>query len=66
MYPALKERFIEIAEEDGWLDEKISKELEKVAINFLRLGRPVEEVAEATTLPLETVKGLTYGLHTVS
>jgi hypothetical protein len=55
MSPEFKTRFLEIAEEDGWLKERDIEKLKKVAIYFLRLGRPVEEVAEATELPLETI-----------
>ena len=62
MYPALKERFIEIAEEDGWLEEWGEKRDIKTAIEIaktlLTFGDPVEKVAKATRLPLETVRGL--------
>ena len=65
MYPTLKECFLEI-EQEGWLDERdtardIARDIENakaIARNFLRLGRPVEEVAIATELPIETVKTL--------
>ena len=42
MYPALKERFIEIAEEDGWLKEwgekRDMKTATEIARNLLALG----------------------------
>ena len=62
MYPAMKELFLETAEEDGWLDEWGKKrdieKLKTVAKRMLLLGRPVAEVVEVTELPPETVRGL--------
>jgi len=68
--PEFKERFLEMAEEDGWLVERdikrdrqrdIQRDIQSaktIARNFLRLGRPIEEVAEATELPIEMVRTL--------
>ena len=60
---AIREVFTKIwAEESGWLrDRDLENKRENakaIAIKFLRLGRPVEEVAEATDLPIETAKAL--------
>ena len=56
---AIKEVIImALAEEGGFLREHDVEKLKKVATNFLRLGRPIEEVAAATELPIETVAGL--------
>ena len=65
MYPTLRECFLEI-EQEGWLDERdiardIARDIENaktIARNLLRLGRPVDEVAIATELPIEMVKAL--------
>jgi predicted transposase YdaD len=54
MSEEFKAIFLEDAEECGWFNERISK----IAKNFLTLGRPVEEVADATGLPIETVRSL--------
>ena len=61
MYPSWKERFIQL-DKEGWFDERdLKRDLEnakEIAKNFLRLGRPVEEIAMATKLPIETVMAL--------
>jgi len=50
----VKELFLEVAAENGWFEE----EAKKIAKRMLLLGRPVEEVVEATELPVEIVRGL--------
>ena len=53
---------VALAEDMGLLDKRdFERDLEKaksIAKNFLRLGRPVEEVATATELPPDMVKTL--------
>ena len=56
--PEFKERFLEMAEEDGWLVDRDIEKAKTIARNFLRFGRPIEEVAVATELPIEMVKTL--------
>ena len=56
---AIRETVIRaLAEEGGWLKDRDIENAKTIARNLIRIGRPVEEVAEATTLPLETVKAL--------
>ena len=47
-----------LAVEGGWLDEHDVEKAKAIARNFLRLGRPVEEVAKATELPIDMVRTL--------
>jgi len=49
---------VALAEDMGLLDDHDLEKAKRIAKNFLRLGRPVEEVAEATELPVEMVKAL--------
>ena len=58
MSEAVKEIFLETAEENGWLDDKIEQERKKIARKFLLLGVPIEKVAEAAELSIETVESL--------
>ena len=62
MSEVAKELFFEVAERDGWLTARdTARDLENaktIAKKFLLLGRPIEEVAEATELPYETVAAL--------
>ena len=58
MSETLKEILLEGAEEYGWLDKRFFAEKEKIAKRLLLLGDPVEKVAEATELPIETVEQL--------
>ena len=62
MSEAVRELFLEAADEEGWLNgwltEHVNKELIEVAKRLLELGRPVDEVAEATGLPYEIVVNL--------
>ena len=51
---AVKELFLEAAEENGWFDER-AKEIAK---NLLLLGDPIDKVAKATNLPIEMVRSL--------
>jgi hypothetical protein len=50
----VKEAFLEVATENGWLDDKLSE----IAKKLLALGDSAEKVAEATGLSIETVKDL--------
>ena len=52
MMPELKERFLETAEQDGWLRDR---DLEKAKKLIMR-GYSVEDVAEAMELPVEMLK----------
>ncbi len=58
----MKEIVLKVANEEGWFrqqeNERINEELRKVAKNFLLRGRPVDEVAEATGLPIDIVEAL--------
>ena len=54
MIPELKERFLETAEEDGWLRDR---DIEK-AKKMLKLDIPAEKIAEAMGLPLDMVRTL--------
>ena len=62
MIPELKERFLETAEQDGWLDERDRKlELEKareIARGFKLKNYPVDDISEITGLPLQEVETL--------
>ena len=56
MIPELKERFLETAEQDGWLDERDrGRDIEK-AKKLIQRGYSVEDVAEAMELPLDMLK----------
>ena len=58
MSEAVKEIFLEGAEKYGWLEDKLVDNKKKIAKKLLLLGDPIEKVAEATELPLETVRAL--------
>jgi len=60
MSESMKELFFEVAEQEGWNvpDMLENFRAKKIAKKLLHLGRPVEEVVEATELPYETVIGL--------
>jgi hypothetical protein len=55
---AVKELFFKVADRDGWLEEREKEKLIQVAKKLLSLGRPTDEIVEATGLPIETVKTL--------
>jgi len=59
---ALKEIFLQTADENGWLaDRDKNNEMDKamrIAKNLLMSGLPIEKVAEATELPLDTIVSL--------
>ena len=62
MIPELKERFLEMAEQDGWLDEwgkkRVNQELKEVARGFKRKNYPLTDISEITGLPLHEVEAL--------
>ena len=49
---------VALAEDMGLLKDRDIEKAKEIARNFLRLGRPIEEVAKATELPLDMVKTL--------
>jgi len=51
---------LEGAEEYGWLNDRDIEIAKRFAKKSLIRGRPIEEVAEDTGLPLETVRSLQY------
>ena len=63
---ALKEAFLQGAEQYGWLDEKFEQikiqskiqERKEIAKKMLMRGYAVDDVAEIMELPLETVMNL--------
>ena len=56
---AIREVFVKaVAEESGWLRDRDLENAKEIARTLLSLGDPVEKVAEATKLPLETVRSL--------
>lgn len=57
MSDAVKEIFLETAEENGWLDDRFIDK-KTVAIRLLSLGDSVEKIAIATGLTIETIEGL--------
>ena len=58
MVPEFKERFLEIAEQDGWLtDRDRGRDIEK-AKKMLRDGEPIEKVSNWMELPLDIVRAL--------
>jgi (2Fe-2S) ferredoxin len=54
----VKEIFFEVAERDGWFTDREFEKAKMIAKKLLLLGRPIEEVVEATELPYETVSSL--------
>ena len=58
MIPELKERFLETAEKDGWLDERDRMRDIERAREMLSDGEAVEKVSKWMKIPLETVKTL--------
>ena len=62
MSDVAKELFFKVAERDGWLTARDSfRDIENaktIARKMLIIGRPIEEVAEVTELPYETVTAL--------
>ena len=56
--PEFKERFLEMAEEDGWLEDWGKKRDIEKAREMLSDGEPAEKVSKWMKLPLETVKSL--------
>lgn len=62
MSEAVKEIFLETAEENGWLENKFVDRLEldrkNIARKFLSLGVSADKIAEATGLTVEIVEGL--------
>ena len=61
MSEAVREIFLETAEENGWLDNRdwiMNRDIEKakvIARKLLLRGLPVEDVSEDTGLPIDTV-----------
>ena len=62
MSEAVRTLFLETADEEGWLEERYTqRDFEKakgIAKKMLLRGRPIEEVAEDTGLPYETIRSL--------
>ena len=58
MYPDLKERFIEIAEEDGWLEERDMRTAIEMAERMLAKGMSHEDVADITKLSIGKISKL--------
>jgi len=62
MSEAVKEIFLETAEENGWLENKFVDRLEldrkNTARKLISFGVSFEKIAEATGLTIETVEGL--------
>ena len=57
MSEAVKEIFLETAEENGWLDDKFVDK-RKIAKDMLLDGESIEKVARWTRLPISTVEML--------
>jgi predicted transposase YdaD len=67
---AVKELFFEVAEKDGWFQQKRLEGIQEgiregkfenskaIAKKMLLRGRPIEEIIEDTGLPYETVNSL--------
>ena len=59
---ALKEIFLQTADEKGWLDDRDrdrdKEKAKKIAQKMLLRGHPLEEIVDMTELSLETVKSL--------
>ena len=49
---------LEGADEYGWLDDRYLAKAKTIAKNLLLIGRPIDEVAQATDLPYDVVAGL--------
>lgn len=58
MSEAVKEIFLETAEEKGWLEARFESDRKTIAKKLLLFGVTAEKVAEATELPMETVLDL--------
>ena len=56
---AIKEIFVRaVAEENGWFSERDNEKAKAIAKKLLLRGRPIDEVAEDTGLPYETIRSL--------
>ena len=58
MSTVMKEIFLEAAEKNGWLDEKIRQERLELAREMLRDGKPLEEIIRYAKMQKEAIKAL--------
>ena len=58
MSEAVKEIFLETAEENGWLENKFVDRLESMARDMLLDGESIEKVSRWTKLPIPAVEKL--------